>query len=154
IFYQGHNDLDHELRHAAGMDEVSDPQRPGEVATVTPWMHWLEIHSLLYSKLQARFIALRFARLGSRSAQRQTIGPPALIEPGARNFERRVRNYFAVARALGIPLVVPEVVQISGGATHETDPGRIEEWRHAIPFAPTDSVLAGYARYNAVLQSV
>jgi lysophospholipase L1-like esterase len=154
ILYQGHNDLFYELRLAAGLDDMTDPQRPGEVATVTPWTRWVEVHSLLYTKLRERFLALRFARLGSRSVRRATIGAPSLIEPGAQHFERRVRNYFAVARALGIPVVVPEVVQISGGDTHETDPWRIAEWRHTVPFAPADSVLAGYARYNAALRSV
>jgi lysophospholipase L1-like esterase len=154
ILYQGHNDLFHELSLAADVSSESDPQRPGEVATVTPWAHWLEAHSLLYTKLRARLVALRFARMHGRSDRRPRGGAPSLIEPGARNFERRVRNYFAIARDLGIPVVVPEVVQVSGAATHESDPWRIAEWQHSLPFAPPDSVLAGYARYNAGLKSV
>jgi len=77
-----------------------------------------------------------------------------MIERSAQNFERRVRMYLAVARTLGIPVVVPEVVQVSGGATHEMQPGLIAEWQNTIPFAPTDSVLAGYARFNSALRSV
>ncbi|HEX4468542.1 MAG TPA: GDSL-type esterase/lipase family protein [Gemmatimonadaceae bacterium] len=154
ILYQGHNDLDHELRHATGVDDALDPQRPDEVPTVTPWIRWLEGHSLLYVKLRERYLAIRFARRASRANQKPSIATASLIEPGAQNFERRVRNYLAVARALDIPVVVPEVVQVSGGATHDTDPERVARWRHAMPFAPTDTVLAGYARYNAVLKSV
>ena len=154
IFYHGHNDLFYALGNAAGIDDVPDPRRPGEVATVTPWMRWLEVHSLLYAKLRARYSGVRFTRLRGRSDQRTAAGARSLIEPGAQAFERRLRNYFAVARALGIPVVVPEIVHISGESVHETDPWRRLEWQHAVPFAPTDSVLAGYARYNAALKSV
>src|SRR5205085_5716721 len=95
IFYQGHNDLFYGLRLAAGLDDASDPRRPREVATVTPWTRWLDVHSLLYTKLRERLLALRFARLRGRSDARNTMGGPSLIEPGAQAFERRVRNYFA-----------------------------------------------------------
>ena len=153
ILYQGHNDLDIGLRLAAGIVSVPDPQRPGEAAAVTPWTRWLEVHSLLYSKFQARFLAVRFGRLRSRPDKR-AIGAPSLIEPGAQRFERALRNYFAVAHTLDIPVVVPEVVHVSGGATHEIDSSRVAEWRHLVPFAPTDSLLAGYVRYNSALRSV
>jgi lysophospholipase L1-like esterase len=154
IFYHGHNDLFYSLGNAAGVNPAPDPQRPGEVATVTPWMHWLEAHSLLYAKLRAFFTSVRFSHSRGRSDQRMAAGARSLIEPSAQAFERRLRNYFAVARALGIPVVVPEVVQVSGASGHETDPARLAEWQHAIPFAPTDSVLAGYLRYNAALRSI
>lgn len=154
IFYQGHNDLFRELNIAAGLDETADSTRPGEVPAIAPWTRWLERHSLLYTKVRERLIAIRFHRTRSRSDQRANDGAASLIEPGAQNFERRLRMYLAVARTLGIAVVVPEVVQISGGATHEADPGRLAEWQHSIPFAPTDSVLAGYARYNSALRSV
>jgi lysophospholipase L1-like esterase len=153
ILYQGHNDLYSGLKRAAGFDDLPDPQRPGQVPAVTPWVRWLEVHSLLYTKLRERWIALRFARSRSRSGQRRTNDAASLIEPSAQRLERALRNYFAVAHALGIPVVVPEIVQISGATIHETDPRLISEWQHAVPFAPTDSVLAGYARYNAVLKS-
>lgn len=154
ILYQGHNDLFYELGVATGVDARLDAARPSEVPTVTPWTRWLERHSLLYTKIRERLVAIRFHRLRSPLDHRPTSGARSLIEPGAENFERRVRLYLGAARTLGVPVVVPEVVQISGEATHETDPGRIAEWQHSIPFAPTDSILAGYARYNMVLRSV
>jgi lysophospholipase L1-like esterase len=154
IFYQGHNDLFHELNVAAGLGVNSDSTRPGEVPAIAPWTQWLERHSLLYTKIRQRSIAIRFHRTRGRLDQHTNDSTAAVIERSAQNFERRVRMYLAVARTLGIPVVVPEVVQVSGGATHEMQPGLIAEWQHTIPFAPTDSVLAGYARFNNALRSV
>ena len=46
--------------------------------------------------------------------------------------------------------------QATGILLHYLPPccSRVAEWRHLVPFAPTDSLLAGYVRYNSALRSV
>lgn len=151
ILYQ--NDLLSGIGAATSNPTLGDDEhRPREVATVTPWMGWLEAHSLLYGKLKQRFIALTFTRR-VRAPGASSAHPGSLIEPGAQRFEQRLKSYLAVARAFGIPVVLAEAVHVSGNSLHETDSWRLTLWRSIAPF-PTDSVLAGYQRYNAELRTV
>jgi lysophospholipase L1-like esterase len=153
VLYQGHNDLFGNLKVSAGLTG-STGSRPEEAARVTPWTAWLERHSLLYAKLAERFKLKRFARLRSRTAPaaggaRADGGAPP--DDGAARFEQVVSEYLAVAQALRLRVVIPEVVQISGDALVEKDPGRQALWQATVPFSNPETVLQGYRHYNLIL---
>jgi lysophospholipase L1-like esterase len=151
VLYDAHNDLFSALGQA-----VSSPpaltDTPGEMPVITPWAHWLSRHSLLYNKIALRWKVLRFA--GSRSAPRQVDWSGA-IAAGAAQFERDVVSFVAIGRAMGIRVVLAQVVQVSGaGAVSEPDSLIRATWRQAVPFAPPDTLLAGYRRFDEVVQAV
>jgi lysophospholipase L1-like esterase len=151
ILYQGHNDLFGNLKSAAGLSGVPG-QRPDEVAQVTPWTAWLERHSLFYAKVAERFKLQQFHRLRPR-VDRSTPAA-ATIDEVAANFDRTVSEYLAVAQALGLRVVIPELVQISGSSLEETEPSRQKLWQTTVPFSNPATVLQGYQRYNLVLRDL
>ena len=157
ILYEGHNDLFSALRRGRE-PPVSFTNTPGEIPALTPWGHWLSGHSLLYGKLVARLQTLRFRAAGRRALEAPPAperSPEAVIDSGARRFEQDLTAFLAVARTLGIRVVIPEVVQVSGvGALQENDPAVHEMWAHTVPFGRPEDVLLGYVRFNAVLQRV
>lgn len=148
ILYQGHNDLISNLRPIAGLG-ADTLQQPGEVQPITPWRAWLERHSLLYAKLAQR---IKLKRFGKQPANDPTMRFPDNY--GASEFEVMVLQYLAVANAMNIRVVIPEVVQISGSALHEADPNLEAMWRATIPYSVPDTTLLGYHRYNEVLRTL
>ena len=159
VFYEGHNDLFGALRRGI---EQSGPvtNTPGEVPVVTPWGHWLGRHSLLYGKLVARLKAAGFIASGRSALARAgaaSAGPASeeILELGAEEFGRNVTSFLAVARSLGIRVVIPELVHVSGvGMINEPDSTLLHVWSYTVPFARPEAVLRGYVRYNAVLTAV
>src|SRR3989454_602413 len=157
ILYETHNDLFGGLRRSNEGPPLQT-NTPDEIRPVTPWMYWLGRHSLLYTKLVERWNVMRFARLKPRGAAAgvAAAGPAESdIAAAARQFERDVTDFVVVARALGIRVVLLEVVHVSGvGTLQESDSTVRATWRHAVPFARSDIVLEGYDRYGTVLRSV
>ncbi len=155
ILYQGHNDLVNTLSNQARAPGVPS-RRPGEMPRVTPWGHWVSSHSLLYAKLMGRFKALRFsmqrpAEPGS-DASADTDSKDTVTVATTR-FERDVSSFVVVAQNLGIRVVLPEVVHVSGvDVGFEADPASRRVWERAIPFARAEDVLTGYLEFNAVLE--
>ena len=151
ILYQGHNDLFANLRGSKKQNEPFDPT-PGEIPRLTPWMRWLERHSLLYAKVAT---GLQRQQL-SRSAPRDAGAPKPTEESddGSQQFGSTVALYLAVARTLNIPVLVPEIVQISGTRLEESDSALRRIWRISVPFASPDRVLKAYQQYSVVLQKV
>jgi lysophospholipase L1-like esterase len=150
ILYDGHNDLFAALGSwREGWQP--DPYTPDESPVVTPWGRWLSRHSLLYGKVLGKLGVIRFAASG----RGRTHAPPPekLVKAGAQEFERDVRSFLLVARGMGIRVVVPELVQVSG-ATRLTEPDSMIRamWWRAMPFAPPEAVLQGYRQYNSVLR--
>jgi hypothetical protein len=78
-----------------------------------------------------------------------------VIDSGAARFERDLRVFLGVARSLGIRVVVPEVVHVSGvGVVEEPDSTTHREWSYTMPFARVETVLRAYVRFNSVLRDV
>jgi lysophospholipase L1-like esterase len=157
ILYEGHNDLFGALRRAPEHLPAFSGT-PEETPTVSPWTHWLSRHSLLYGELVGRFKALRFSAAGQRfrgQARVSTAPADAVIDSGAAQFERDLRVFLGVARSLGIRMVVPEVVHVSGvGVVEEPDSTTHREWSYTMPFARVETVLRAYVRFNSVLRDV
>ncbi|MFL6258400.1 MAG: SGNH/GDSL hydrolase family protein [Thermoanaerobaculia bacterium] len=157
ILYEVHNDL------YAALRTISDSPRaatdtPGEMPAATPWGRWLSRHSLLYMKLGT---LAKVARL-KRASRRAAANPRGLearvagaLARGAADFERTLTAYVAVANSLGIHVVMPEVVNVSGaGALAEPDPAIRRVWEVNFPFAKPEAVLGGYARFNDAARRV
>ena len=157
ILYQAHNDLFAALRRGTS-GPPPDTDTPLEMPAVTPWRHWLERHSLLYTKLAERVQIRRFHGIKPRdpdSAPLRLEPTNSIVDSAVRQFERDVRAFLAVARSLGIRVVIPEVVQVSGvGASEELDPVVRKMWSRTVPFVRPETVLLGYARYNLALRRV
>jgi lysophospholipase L1-like esterase len=152
ILYQGHNDLFAGLRRSSTqIKEPFDPA-PGEIPRLTPWMGWLERHSLLYTKIATGIQRLRLSRSAPRDAGARK--PEEESDDGSQQFATTVALYLAVAGALNIPVVVPEIVQISGTGLEASDPVARQIWRISVPFASPDRVLRAYQRYDVALQKV
>jgi len=122
ILYHGHNDLFWAVQQASqGPPPQTD--RPDESPITTPWDRWLKGHSLLYNKIVSRLQynkVYRHVRLpsGDRSWSRERWD--RVLDDGARQFERDETMFIAVARELGIRVIIPEVVHLSGvGAADE-----------------------------------
>ena len=156
IFYPAHMDLFNFLHTSLEGGPSRFERRPDAVADVTPWEEWLENHSLLYVKLREKAEALSFSR-GHASQSGTTVQAGAaardsLISAGARQFAQDVRLFLVAARSLGIRVVVPSMVEVSGDAVDAPDSLQREEWRHSVPFAAPSTVLLGYRAYNAALR--
>ncbi len=160
ILYATHNDLIAALAFAARHREAgAEPTTatPGEVPVVTPWEHWLSRHSMLYTKVLLRWKALNLSWEGRRINPNDSASvdtSDALLERGLDQFERDLTSYLVLARSLGIRVVVPEVVHISGvGTLVEADPTIRTAWR-TVPFASVSAVLAAYHRYGQRIRTV
>jgi lysophospholipase L1-like esterase len=158
ILYEGHNDLFGALR--LGVEPPRpQPKTPGEITAVTPWGYWLSRHSLLYAKIVARIGVLKFAAGGRRALRSPRSADPRVsavaIDSGALLFERDLTSFLAIARSLGIRVVIPELVHVSGvEALNETDASIRRSWTQAMPFVAPEAVLRGYGRFNAVLRDM
>lgn len=115
IVYQGHNDFVYSLPSPRA---TRSALFPSEVAPRSGFIRWLTNHSVLYAKTEGRIKD----RIGSlwRTVKRSVgLGPsdgPVVndggkgMERGFINFRANLTSIAAVARANGIPLVLPEVV--------------------------------------------
>lgn len=157
VLYEGHNDLFAALRRGSQGPPPPPGDRPGEVATVTPWTHWLENHSLLYNKLLNRWQAISFRRAGATARQSSATNDQmeSALGEGAEQFRRDLSGFLLLARNLGIPVVLVENPNISGPGAAPADSTVIRDtWRVAMPFASPEMVAEGYARYNQVIREV
>jgi len=158
ILYDGHNDLFSNLRSALVPASGPASRTPDEIATTTPWAHWLERHSLLYCKLVDRLHAWRFAALGKgRGTATQAADSlrSAATDDGAARFESAVSAFVATAQVYGMKVVLASVATVSPpGATVPDAPLVAAEWRNTVPFASPLVVLRGYARYSDAMQRV
>ena len=157
ILYEGHNDLFGALRRGREPPSAFSGT-PDEIPAVSPWTHWLSRHSLLYGELVGRFKVLRFSAAGQRGGGQARASTPwadVVIDSGAAQFERDLRVFLSVARSLGVRVVVPELVQVSGvGVVEEPDSTTRQEWSYTMPFARVKTVLRAYIRFNTVLRDV
>ena len=156
LFYEGHNDLFAALRPRFGGNDT-DPT-PNEVAPMAGWEYWLSRHSMLYTKVLARFRAKRWVTSGAASASRQPLSAAAwdsILASGTRQFERDVLSFLSVARALEIPVVVMRNIHISDAAAGtEPDSAVALRWRYTVPSATPELVLRGYREFNGALSAV
>lgn len=157
ILYEVHNDLYEALK------AVSDPPQaatdtPDEMPVATPWGRWLSRNSLLYMKLGNLAKVVRFKRAGRRPATNpaeMNARVAGALHRGAAEFERTLTAYVAVANSLGIRVVMPEVVNVSGaGALAEPDPKIRQVWEINFPFTTPEVILGGYVRFNDVVRKV
>ena len=151
ILYHAHNDLFAVLnwRPEQGTER---PNRPGQIQPAAPWTGWLRRHSLLYTKLSQRW-KLRWApRIrGALGGQRSEPDWSLVLARGAESFERDLASFVVVAQNMGIQVVLPEVVQISGIEADTSDNSQMERWKGT---APPAIVLEGYREYNARIRAV
>jgi lysophospholipase L1-like esterase len=153
ILLQGHNDLFRSL----SAPQASDPLRPGEIRNYSFVRSWLSKHSLFYVKLQERLNALSFRSRGRQSLAGSEMAAAtfdARLAAGAQQFERDLRGYIAVARALGIRVVLPAVVHVTAPTASTASGIEAAAWRNTMPFAPPEIVLNGYRLYNDVIRKV
>jgi lysophospholipase L1-like esterase len=174
IFYEGHNDLFGSLRWtwelSQGQGERT-PQRagpwtPDEVPPISPWRHWLERNSLLYTKLAGRWEAIRSRARGRKMVAKRATPERSNAElaeqPGvdqvgmtAERFRRDMDSFLAVAGTLDIPVVLPELVHVTGtGSVTERDSVVRWMWERAVPHGSVETVLRTYASFNNVLRSL
>ncbi len=159
ILYDGHNDLFGNLRSALTNWSHDHSRTPDEVVTKTPWVHWLERHSLLYCKLVDKLRAWQFATLsgkgGGRAEASAAGGSSGPADDGAAQFEAALNAFLAVARSYGMPVVLASPTTVSPPAdTVPADAITAHEWRGAVPFAPPSLVLRGFDDYRQVFQRV
>jgi lysophospholipase L1-like esterase len=156
LLYHTHNDLFNSLESVA-IEKQVDKDRPDEVRAVSLVRHWLSQHSMLFTKLMARFRYIRFSVTGRKAVGNVPEADhvwPLAVERAATQFQRDLASFLAVAENLGITVVLPQVVHVSGpGATVESDPDIHEIWHRSVPFAPVDVVLQGYARFDEVVRA-
>ncbi len=157
ILYEVHNDLYEALKTVSDPPEAAT-DTPDEMPVATPWGRWLSRHSLLYMKLGTLSKVVRF-----KSANRRSAANPAAmnariagaLQRGATEFERHLTAYVAVANSLGIHVIMPEVVNVSGaGALAEPDPEIRQVWEVNFPFTAPEVILGGYLRFNDAVRRV
>jgi lysophospholipase L1-like esterase len=154
VLYQGHNDLFNTLSAEPRPSDAEFDPRPGEIPTIYPWEHWLERNSLLYHKLGSKLQAMRFQSSGEQVGEAVTPAEQRrTIERGAEAFARTTRSFLAVANALGIRVVVPQVVYATkAGTAAAHDSVVVNLWAQAAPYAPPATIWSGYAAYDSVAQ--
>jgi len=155
VLYEGHNDLRGAIWGGPPTGQWSEA--PGELVEVTPWVLWLQSHSVLYAKLAARY---RFRTLrrwrppGSGTPDEERVAREALAA-GVVDFEHLADCFATQTVALGIQLVTAGLVQVSGSNTdHEPDPLAEAVWREWLPHVNPRVLQDGYRQFNAVLQRV
>ncbi len=157
VLYEIHNDLYESLKAMNEPEQAGDT--PGEMPTATPWGQWLNRNSLLYQKLGNAMKVFRFRRGNRRAAQQSEAETnarvAAALEGGAADFERNLRAFVAVANSLGIRIVIPEVVNISGaGSADENEESIRQVWQINFPYAAPETVLRGYVGFNEAARRV
>ena len=156
LFGAEHNDL---LSALAGGADTPPPQgeaRPGETPAATPWGRWLERHSLLYNKLEQRWLAIRSVRRGGQRQASTPVGAyDQAVTRGAEGFSRDLRALVTVIRLEEIPVVIPQVTYMGAAGALRRDSVAISDvWRAGVPFAPPGVLISAYARFDSVTRSV
>ena len=149
ILLDAHNDIFASFSESARPPRTFE-KRPDEVDPAAPWTRWLENHSMLYTKVAHRAFAMK------RQAREPAKGDPSPVrERYAEDFERNLSSFVMIAKSMGIEVVLPQIVTMSGvGVTHETDSKISEIWARAVPFATPDEVLVMYQQYNHIIATV
>jgi hypothetical protein len=110
---------------------------------------------LLYNKALLRWQVIGWRRRGAKrqsTASREEYDQA--LARGAEDFEHGLRGFLALARASGIPVVVPEVVYEGVPTPDARDSARVNAvWRVATPYAPPAVVYAGYAKMESVTRA-
>lgn len=154
ILYHAHNDLFGALNRDPTVP-LDAFERPGEVDALTPWGRWLSRNSLFYGKVVGRIGVIR--RLGGGGGGDGGEARPfptvaVRIEAGRERFERDLRGFLALAEQLGIPVVLPEVVHVSGAGSVGAD--ERAAWLNAVVTADATEVVEGYAVLNRSIRAI
>ncbi len=161
LLFHGHNEIGHFVRDAATAasrppraTSSSGPTRPGEIAPIAPWTYWLENHSLLYSKIVAKWLALRWVSSGSKMGRSPALSDSSwqrVIEAGAETYRHDLDAFLAVAQANHLKVVLLPVVTITpADRATEPDSEIRQRWRFTVPMASPEVVLSAYRRINQV----
>ena len=157
ILYAAHNDLARSL-DLASLGGRHPSRTPDAMPAVTPWANWLARNSLLYNKVMLRLRALTSRRRDVRRKETNRLRSEKwdqALNRAAMDFKRDVRSFVLIAQSMGITVLLPGVVQISGTETREQiDPSTLAVWRRSTIPAPPEVVLEGYRRFNAVHRAV
>jgi lysophospholipase L1-like esterase len=156
LVLHGHNELGAMTRRAIGLTEPA--QRPDRFRPATPWGEWLTDRSTLYRKVVAKWQAIRGERALRDLAAQATLTAEdweRVIERSAREYERDLETFIAVARVDSARLVLLEMVHVTHPeAADETDPVLRSAWQNAWPSAPVQVVLNTYRVFNEVTRRV
>ena len=146
VLFHSHNDLAAALGTPLPPD---DAQRPNEIQPQTPWGHWLEKRSLFYNKLKLRFVVLRRGAMRSAALSRaDEVQWDERIARGTEKFERELRMFAASAEVLGIPVVMPSVVNVSGDRVPTAEQAEeVAAWARTNG-SPPEIILRGYASFK------
>jgi lysophospholipase L1-like esterase len=108
VVYQGHNDFAYSFPQTPNPDLY-----PLEAGPRSRWARWLTHHSVLYAKAEGKVQARLGALFGGNDPQadpERAARIDASLERGRQDFANNIRAIASVARAQGIPLVLPQVV--------------------------------------------
>ena len=156
VFYESHNDIFNAFH--LGVESPPQTNTPDQMPVVTPWRRWLERHSLLYDKVLSRFLAVNFQRASRAEMPRASSGDSLLkatLESGVASFDRDLTSFVLIAQSLGARVVIPEVVHVTGPRVEaEPDPRIRGLWSSSVPFAPPETILRAYVRYDDVARAV
>jgi lysophospholipase L1-like esterase len=156
VYYEAHNDIFNAFRE--GVEVQRPTNTPDEMPVVTPWTRWLERHSLLYDKVLSRLLAMNFARASRAELPRARAGDSLLkatLDSGVASFERDLTSFVLIAQSFGAQVVIPEVVHVTGPRVDlERDPRVRRLWSSSVPFAPPETLLRAYIRYDDVARAV
>lgn len=152
VVYEGHNDLYAAL--ARGRTVAFTP-RPGRIETQAPWTAWLEEHSLLYAKVAARLQAIRSRRrASSRAGATASVDWNALVDAGARRFERDLESLIAIAGVRGIPVVLVTLTHVSASDSVISDTSVARSWTYTVGGTPPAVVLDAYRSFSARVRDI
>lgn len=156
VLYAAHNDLVYSFFGGRAEATRGYRARPDEVHYMWPITSWLAQHSLFYGKLAGRWRAVTVRRL-RRGALKER--PPDSqwekgIALGTVAFERDLSAFLAVARNLGIQVIIPQVTHVSGaGAVTEADSAARRTWGGTFAGPSPEMVLRGYNTFDSVARA-
>lgn len=155
--FQGGMDLIAILQDAFSVRPTVTTDTPDEVETYTPWGYWLSRHSLLYSKVQERLEITKAQRRGRRAGAmtQDSTAVSMRMREGVAAFSRDLAAFTVIGRMLGSNVILIQPSHVSGYPSNvDTSAAVIDEWRHAVPFAPMSSILRGYTLVGQAMDSV
>ncbi len=142
VLSQAHNDLIASLRRPR--EEQEGVARPFRVVATTPWVDWIERHSLLVQKLTLRWRSMSWRRQTAR--MRATSSPEeyeASVLWGVERYAEHLRSFLAIAEAFDIDVVIPETIYLGAGVPFDEDQGVHDRWMSALG-VPAEQVIAGH----------
>lgn len=150
ILYEGHNNLFGALRLGDPFPQYGN-SKPGEISAKSKTARWLEQNSLLYSKI--RFFLAVHQWKSEASSQQHPIDTFYLrITDGVKRYERDLSILLHTASELDIPVVLPQMLQISGTDSIANTTQIEDMWRAATGVPRSDVVLHGYKEYNSAIE--